>query len=123
MRKRLRKLTTSRRCPPWVSDWCSPACTVPWSSGRHAAASLLLAGRAGAVEVQQAHQVVVAQAHQFEAEAHNHAQAQTHLTVQAHNLAAKAQAHAHAQVCITLPWQFKELLNSLAQGLAVAQCC
>ena len=52
---------------------------------------------AGAPEAQEAQQVAV-HAHNLEAQAHAHAEAQVQAAVQAHSLAAKAQAHAHAQV-------------------------
>jgi len=54
---------------------------------------------AGASEAQEAQQVAV-HAHNLEAQAHAHAEAQVQAAVQAHSLAAKAQAHAHAQVSL-----------------------
>ncbi len=63
---------------------------------------------AGASEAQEAQQVAV-HAHNLEAQAHAHAEAQVQAAVQAHSLAAKAQAHAHAQVkrIVAIPtcWQ------------------
>lgn len=62
------------------------------------AATVYVHGGAGQREAQEAQQVAV-HAHNLEAQAHAHAEAQVQAAVQAHSLAAKAQAHAHAQVC------------------------
>ena len=56
-----------------------------------------ICGNIGTTEVQEAQQVA-AHAHNLEAQAHAHAEAQVQAAVQAHSLAAKAQAHANAQV-------------------------
>lgn len=81
-----------------------------------------ICGNIGSTEVQEAQQVA-AHAHNLEAQAHAHAEAQVQAAVQAHSLAAKAQAHANAQVT-SLPQHalFALLKFVLVPGLSRTQC-
>ena len=101
-------------CAPWAAQYNTwllitltpkgvvfPFLSLPCLSFSSLLFSFLLcvmdAYDAGAPEAQEAQQVAV-HAHNLEAQAHAHAEAQVQAAVQAHSLAAKAQAHAHAQV-------------------------